>query len=123
VRRVQVTPFPNPFSGDDGDFLYMCHEDWPKPTARQFFTVTSLILQYVVPVGLITYCYTCVSVALHRRVRRRDWSQPRRTASFHGRRSTVERALGPASPAERLPLTANRSALLDVIINNSIIGS
>ena len=61
----------DPFS-DDGNLMYICHEAWPKPTARQFFTVTSLILQYVVPVGFITYCYCSVSLALSRRARARQ---------------------------------------------------
>jgi len=67
----------------DGELVYMCREKWPAHTARQFFTVTSLILQYVVPVSLITYCYTRVSVALHRRARAR--------ASITGRTSAGDR--------------------------------
>ena len=50
---------------------YMCHEFWPKNTARQFFTVTSLILQYVVPCSIITFCYTKVSLVLRNRSRTR----------------------------------------------------
>ena len=46
---------------------YVCHEYWPKNTARQFFTVTSLILQYVVPCSIITFCYTKVSLVLRNR--------------------------------------------------------
>lgn len=46
---------------------YMCHEQWPKPQARQFFTVTSLVLQYIVPCSIITFCYTMVSLALRKR--------------------------------------------------------
>ena len=48
---------------------YVCHEFWPKNTARQFFTVTSLILQYVVPCSIITFCYTKVSIWLRNRSR------------------------------------------------------
>jgi len=29
--------------------VYECREHWPKDTARQFFTVVSLVLQYIVP--------------------------------------------------------------------------
>ncbi len=43
---------------------YVCYEHWPKPTARQFFTVTNLILQYIVPCSIITFCYTKVSIVL-----------------------------------------------------------
>jgi len=50
---------------------YRCHEYWPKPTARQFFTVTSLILQYIVPCSIITFCYTKVSLVLKTRARAR----------------------------------------------------
>ena len=50
---------------------YHCHEHWPKPTARQFFTVTSLILQYIVPCSIIIFCYTKVSFVLKTRARTR----------------------------------------------------
>ena len=33
------------WSNDDE---YICHESWPQKTARQFFTVTSLVLQYII---------------------------------------------------------------------------
>ena len=79
---LQVTPFRDPPT-DDGILLYLCHEQWPKPTARQFFTVTSLVLQYVVPVILITYCYCSVSVALNRRARARASITGRTTGGLH----------------------------------------
>ncbi|KAK0060183.1 neuropeptide FF receptor 2 [Biomphalaria pfeifferi] len=46
---------------------YSCSEQWPKPQARQFFTVTSLVLQYIVPCSIISFCYTMVSRALKKR--------------------------------------------------------
>ncbi|KAH9524748.1 Neuropeptide FF receptor 2 [Bulinus truncatus] len=46
---------------------YVCSEQWPKPQARQFFTVTSLVLQYIVPCSIISFCYTMVSRALKKR--------------------------------------------------------
>ncbi|CAG5120645.1 unnamed protein product [Candidula unifasciata] len=49
------------------DSVYMCSEKWPKPQARQFFTVTSLVLQYIVPCSIISFCYTMVSLALKKR--------------------------------------------------------
>ncbi|KAK2173279.1 hypothetical protein NP493_887g01004 [Ridgeia piscesae] len=48
---------------------YICYEHWPKTTARQFFTVTSLILQYIVPCSVITFCYAKVSLVLRARAR------------------------------------------------------
>ncbi|KAK2143436.1 hypothetical protein LSH36_840g01010 [Paralvinella palmiformis] len=48
---------------------YQCLESWPKTTARQFFTVTSLIMQYIVPCSIITFCYTKVSLVLRTRAR------------------------------------------------------
>lgn len=48
-----------------------CKEKWPKDQARQFFTVTSLVLQYLVPCSIITYCYLKVSLALRKRSRSR----------------------------------------------------
>jgi len=85
-----MAPFPDSFS-EDGGILYVCHEDWPKHTARQFFTVTSLILQYVVPVGFITYCYCSVSLALSRRARARASVTGRTPAGarYHGDREQV----------------------------------
>ncbi|KAJ8317568.1 hypothetical protein KUTeg_005472 [Tegillarca granosa] len=53
---------------DDGT-SYSCIEDWPREQAGQFFTVTSLVLQYIVPCAIITYCYTKVSIALKKRAR------------------------------------------------------
>ena len=49
----------------------VCREEWPKDQARQFFTVTSLVLQYIVPCSIITYCYAKVSLALRRRSKTR----------------------------------------------------
>ena len=49
-----------------GDII-TCREVWPADSSRQFFTLTSLILQYLVPCVVITYCYTRVSIALRRR--------------------------------------------------------
>ena len=48
---------------------YACHEQWPKDSARQFFTVISLVLQYIVPCCIITFCYAMVSLALRSRAR------------------------------------------------------
>ena len=49
----------------------VCREEWAKPQARQFFTVTSLVLQYIVPCSIITYCYAKVSLALRKRSKTR----------------------------------------------------
>ena len=46
---------------------FSCTEKWPKPQARQFFTVTSLVLQYIVPCTITTFCYAMVSLALRKR--------------------------------------------------------
>ena len=53
----------------DAQQVYVCYEHWPKTTARQFFTVTNLILQYIVPCSIITFCYTKVSIVLRTRSR------------------------------------------------------
>jgi len=86
-----VFSYPTPFSEDD--VMLMCREKWPKQTARQFFTVTSLILQYVVPVSLITYCYTWVSIALRRRARARASITGRTTAGDREQVNTWQRRL------------------------------
>jgi len=49
----------------------ICKEKWPKDQARQFFTVTSLVLQYLVPCSIITYCYAKVSLKLRQRSKSR----------------------------------------------------
>ena len=49
--------------------VYACGEQWPKDTARQFFTVVSLVLQYIVPCSIITFCYASVSKVLSRRAK------------------------------------------------------
>lgn len=49
--------------------VWECKENWPRPQASQFFTVTSLVLQYIVPCSVITYCYAKVSLALRKRAR------------------------------------------------------
>lgn len=53
----------------EDDETFMCQEKWPRAQAGQFFTVTSLVLQYIVPCSIITYCYTKVSLALKKRSR------------------------------------------------------
>ncbi|XP_050399672.1 prolactin-releasing peptide receptor [Patella vulgata] len=52
---------------DRDNEIYACSEEWPRTQARQFFTVTSLVLQYIVPCSIISFCYTMVSLALKRR--------------------------------------------------------
>ncbi|RUS87480.1 hypothetical protein EGW08_004734 [Elysia chlorotica] len=49
------------------DSVYMCGEQWPKAEASQFFTVTSLVLHYIVPCVIISFCYIKVSAALRKR--------------------------------------------------------
>ncbi|XP_013419052.1 prolactin-releasing peptide receptor [Lingula anatina] len=46
-----------------------CGEEWPRDSARQVFTVVTMILQYLVPCIIITFCYSNVSMALHERSR------------------------------------------------------
>ena len=53
----------------ESEQAYVCYEHWPKTTARQFFTVTNLILQYIVPCSIITFCYTKVSIVLRTRAK------------------------------------------------------
>ena len=48
---------------------FLCTEKWPNPQARQFFTVTSLVLQYIIPCCIIIFCYSKVSLALKKRSR------------------------------------------------------
>ena len=52
---------------NEKDQAYICGELWPQPASRQFFTVTSLMLQYIVPCSMISFCYTKVSLVLRQR--------------------------------------------------------
>jgi len=54
---------------ENEDEVYICTEDWPETPARKFFTFITLILQYIVPVSIITFCYCKVSFALRVRSR------------------------------------------------------
>lgn len=56
-------------SREENTGYWRCNENWPREQAGQFFTVTSLVLQYVVPCSIITYCYLKVSLALKKRSR------------------------------------------------------
>lgn len=56
---------------EENSDMKTCIEKWPKDQARQFFTVTSLVLQYIVPCSIITYCYSKVSLALRKRSKSR----------------------------------------------------
>lgn len=56
---------------EEAEDMKRCTEKWPKEQAQQFFTVTSLVLQYIVPCSIITYCYSKVSLALRKRSKSR----------------------------------------------------
>lgn len=58
--------------------IFVCHEQWPQLSSRQFFTVTSLILQYIVPCSIITFCYIRVSKSLRMRARVKIGTQSRK---------------------------------------------
>ena len=77
----------------DVDGTHSCREHWPKGSARQFFTVVSLILQYLVPCAIITYCYIHVSLALRFRARSRagliGQSRERERLDLHRKRRTT----------------------------------
>ena len=76
----------------EGKQVYMCYEHWPKTTARQFFTITSLFLQYIVPCSVITFCYAKVSYVLQVRAGARaklgQKSRDREQMDIHRKRRT-----------------------------------
>ncbi|XP_052098877.1 neuropeptide Y receptor type 2-like [Mytilus californianus] len=45
-----------------------CVERWPTDQSSQIFSITSLLLQYIVPCFIIMYCYTSVFLVLKRRI-------------------------------------------------------
>ena len=54
---------------NEDEEIYTCTENWPRKQSRQFFTLTSLVLQYIVPCCIIAYCYTKVSNVLKKRAK------------------------------------------------------
>lgn len=54
---------------DERDGSVACLEAWPSETSKQLFTVGSILLQYLVPCGVIVFCYVNVSVTLAARAR------------------------------------------------------
>jgi neuropeptide Y receptor len=84
----------------EGEF-YVCHEHWPGPASRQFFTVVSLALQYIVPCLIITYCYARVSAALRRRA----------CAKIGTGSGSVANRRQPSQRGEHLEMNGNRSVV------------
>lgn len=64
----KVEPLDGDVEGENG-VVYTCLEAWPKPTDRRFFTLITLVLQYIVPCSIITFCYCRVSRVLRTRAR------------------------------------------------------
>lgn len=54
---------------DERDGSLACVEAWPSETAKQFFTVGSIALQYLIPCAVIVFCYVNVSLTLRVRAR------------------------------------------------------
>lgn len=46
-----------------------CEEHWPNERFRKFFSSITSILQFVVPLFVITFCYTCISIRLNDRAK------------------------------------------------------
>ncbi|KAM7535623.1 hypothetical protein Aperf_G00000089167 [Anoplocephala perfoliata] len=48
-----------------------CQENWPQRCSRAAFTVSSFVLQFVVPSLVMTICYTRIGLVLHNRAKKR----------------------------------------------------
>lgn len=46
-----------------------CEEKWPSESLRKTFGTVTAVLQFVVPLCVIAFCYTCVSVKLKNRAK------------------------------------------------------
>lgn len=46
-----------------------CEESWPSDKMRKIFSVTTTILQFLIPFLVIAICYTCVSIKLNDRAK------------------------------------------------------
>uniref|UniRef100_A0A6V7JM72 G-protein coupled receptors family 1 profile domain-containing protein n=1 Tax=Bracon brevicornis TaxID=1563983 RepID=A0A6V7JM72_9HYME len=56
----------------------LCEEHWPDPTFRQIFSSFTSILQFVIPVLVIGFCYVCVSIRLNDRARHKPGTKTSR---------------------------------------------
>ncbi|GAB6031556.1 hypothetical protein CHUAL_009321 [Chamberlinius hualienensis] len=48
---------------------YLCMEEWPNQYSRRIFGASTVIMQFVVPFIIITYCYVRVSIKLSDRAK------------------------------------------------------
>ena len=55
--------------GLSGDGAISCDEDWPQNESKSIFTISSFVLQFIVPCSITSYCYTKVSLVLRNRLR------------------------------------------------------
>ncbi|VDD83286.1 unnamed protein product [Mesocestoides corti] len=63
-----------------------CQENWPHPTTRAVFTVTSFVLQFIVPCIIITACYTRIGLVLRNRANRKIGIKSREKEELEMRR-------------------------------------
>lgn len=54
------------FTGEDE---YYCEEDWPEEYHRKVYGTVTVILQFLLPFFVVTFCYICVSIRLNDRAK------------------------------------------------------
>ncbi|XP_060767122.1 galanin receptor type 1b [Neoarius graeffei] len=64
-----------------------CWEIWPEPVARRTYKVTILVIGYLLPLLLITCCYTKVLYHLHKKIKNMS------RKSEHSKRKTAQTVL------------------------------
>ncbi|KAM3912789.1 neuropeptide Y receptor type 4-2-like [Leptodactylus fuscus] len=67
VYAVDLKDGPHKNISKELDFLKVCAEYWTSSQQRMAYTVTLLLLQYVIPLCFIFCCYLRISIHLHRR--------------------------------------------------------
>ncbi|KAG4068944.1 hypothetical protein HA402_005092 [Bradysia odoriphaga] len=50
-----------------GEHEYYCEEDWPTEYYRKVYGTVTVILQFLLPFFIVTFCYVCVSIRLNDR--------------------------------------------------------
>lgn len=51
------------------EYVYYCHEDWPTKHGRAYYSISSIIVQYAVPIVVVSVAYAQICKKLRYRMR------------------------------------------------------
>lgn len=60
---------------DQNADVSLCEEDWPSEQWRKVFGALTSLLQFAIPLVIITFCYVCVSIKLNDRAKLKPGSK------------------------------------------------